>query len=127
MFFLIVKPQPLRSNPFPYTTLFRSRSAMMTFGHQLIEGDAGINPNSFDKLRVRAAERNMEFPMAAGDVGELTLEKLDEVFDAVLGSKVVHLNQWLKRKINALMRAAGQARSEERRVGKEWRSRGPPE
>src|SRR5690554_7397698 len=75
MFFLIVKPQPLRSNPFPYTTLFRSRSAMMTFGHQLIEGDAGINPNSFDGLRVRAAERNMEFPMAAGDVGELTLDR----------------------------------------------------
>ncbi|KKL22952.1 hypothetical protein LCGC14_2430240, partial [marine sediment metagenome] len=47
------------------------------------------------------------------DASALTLAKLDEVFDAVHGpnsGKIVTSNQFLRRKVSALVRAAGQAR-----------------
>lgn len=88
----------------------KARAAFRKFEETWFEGDGGIDPNSFDGLRVRATERGMEFNGAnATDRGELTLAMLDEVFDAVIGSKVLHANQWIKRKINALIRAQGAA------------------
>ena len=42
--------------------------------------------------------------------GCLTLAKLDELFDAVQGgADVLFMNKTLRRKVNTLMRAAGQA------------------
>ena len=42
--------------------------------------------------------------------GTLTLAKLDEMIDQVQGSPdVLFMNKTMRRKINALMRAAGQA------------------
>ena len=82
---------------------------------EFFEGDTGIDVNGFDGLRVRATESSMDFDMSASstDRAALTLEKLDEVFDAVHGDnsgKVMTSNQWLRRKVSALVRAAGQAR-----------------
>ncbi|MCC6311333.1 MAG: hypothetical protein IT345_10505 [Trueperaceae bacterium] len=89
----------------------KSRAAYRKFEEAIFEGDVGVDPNSFDGLRVRCTERGMEFKISTGtDRDELTLAKLDEILDAVVGAKTIHLNQWLKRKVNALMRAAGQAR-----------------
>lgn len=89
-----------------------ARSAYREFEEAVFEGDTGVDANAFDGYRVRAAERGMEFDATGSgtDRAELELSMLDEVFDAVPGSKVVHGNQWLRRKINALVRAAGQAR-----------------
>ena len=82
---------------------------------EFFEGDTGIDVNGFDGLRVRATESSMDFDMSASstDRAALTLEKLDEVFDAVHGDnsgKVMTSNQWLRRKVSALVRSAGQAR-----------------
>ncbi len=81
---------------------------------ELFEGDVGIDPNGFDGFRVRASESSMDFSMSSGtDVATLTLAKLDEIFDAVHGSnsgKILACNQFLKRKVSALVRSAGQAR-----------------
>ncbi len=81
---------------------------------EFFEGDVGIDPNGFDGLRVRASESSMDFSMSGTtDIAALTLAKLDEVFDAVHGpnsSKVLCSNQFLRRKVSALVRAAGQAR-----------------
>ena len=90
----------------------KARAAYRKFEETVFEGDTGIDPNSFDGLRIRTAERGMEFAGngSGTDRIELTLAMLDEVLMAVVGTKTIHLNQWLIRKINALMRAAGQAR-----------------
>lgn len=91
----------------------KARAAYRKFEETWFEGDTGVDPNAFDGLRVRAVERGMEFDAtgAGTDRVELTLAMLDEVLDAVIGgTRVIHLNQWLRRKVNALMRAAGQAR-----------------
>jgi hypothetical protein len=83
---------------------------------EFFEGDVGVDPNGFDGLRVRASESSMDFDMSgtgSTDRAALTLAKLDEVFDAVHGSnssKILACNQFLRRKVSALVRAAGQAR-----------------
>lgn len=90
----------------------KARAAFRKFEETVFEGDVGVDPNAFDGFRVRATERTMEFDATGSgtDRAELTLAMLDEVLDAVVGTKVIHTNQFLRRKINALMRAAGQAR-----------------
>jgi hypothetical protein len=90
----------------------KARAAYRKFEETVFEGDTGVDPNAFDGFRVRATERAMEFAGngTGTDRAELTLAMLDEVLDAVVGAKVIHCNQFLRRKINALVRAAGQSR-----------------
>lgn len=91
----------------------KMRAAERKWEETFFEGDRAVDANAFDGLRARAAESSMDFDMSGGtDVAALTLAKLDEVLDAVLdsGTRVIVANQWLLRKVNALMRAAGQAR-----------------
>lgn len=90
------------------------RSAKQKWLETFFEGDSGVDPNAFEGLRTRAIGTGMNFDMSTGtDRAALTLEKLDEVIEAVKGGPtVIALNQWLRRKVNALMRAAGQAREE---------------
>lgn len=97
---------------FQYQSNAKARAAQRLLETTWFEGDVGVDPNSFDGLRVRCTERGMEFDATGTgtDRVELSLSMLDEVLDAVVGSKVIHTNQWLRRKINALIRAAGQAR-----------------
>ncbi len=90
---------------------------------EFFEGDTGVDTNGFDGLRVRATESTMDFDMSgsgSSDRAALTLAKLDEVLDAVHGpngQKVIAMNQWLRRKVSALVRAAGQAREVVDRTG----------
>lgn len=89
----------------------KARATHRKLEELLYEGDIAVDPYGFDGLRNRASERNMEFDFANGtDAGELTLAKLDEMLDAVVGSPFLNTSQWVRRKINALMRAEGQAR-----------------
>jgi hypothetical protein len=94
----------------------KMRAARNEWLSEFFEGDVGVDTNGFDGLRVRASESSMDFDMSgtgSTDVAALTLAKLDEVLDAVHGAnsaKVLTMNQWLRRKISALVRAAGQAR-----------------
>ncbi len=83
---------------------------------EFFEGDVGIDTNGFDGLRVRATESSMDFDMSGSsstDVAALTLAQIDEILDAVHGrngDKVICSNQFLRRKVSALVRAAGQTR-----------------
>lgn len=91
----------------------KARAAYRKFEETVFEGDQGVDPNAFDGFRVRATERGMEFDATGTgtDRVALTLDMLDEEIDAVVGgTKTLHTNQWMRRKINALMRASGQAR-----------------
>lgn len=97
---------------FQYQANAKARAAHRLLETTWFEGDTGVDPNSFDGLRVRCIERGMEFDATGTgtDRVELALSMLDEVLDAVVGTKVIHTNQWMRRKVNALVRAAGQAR-----------------
>jgi hypothetical protein len=94
-----------------YQAEAKARATFRKIEETLIEGDPAVDPNAFDGMRLLAAERNMEFKATSGtDRDELRLEQLDEVLDAVYGDPFILGSQWHRRKINALMRAAGQAR-----------------
>ncbi len=94
----------------------RMRSMEQKWLDTFLEGDSGVDPNAFDGLRPRVSGGSADFDMSGSgsdDVAALTLEQLDEVMDFVVGlngGKAFLLNQFLRRKINALIRAAGQAR-----------------
>lgn len=78
----------------------------------LFEGDVGVDPASFDGLRVRLGGTSADINAGGTsntDAVALSLEKLDEAKDFIFGgASAIITNQWGKRKINALMRAAGQ-------------------
>ncbi len=79
----------------------------------LIEGDTAVDANSFTGFRPRISGTSLDYEMSATDAVALTLEKVDEVDEAVFGGPSSRLmNQWTRRKFNALMRSAGQAREE---------------
>lgn len=93
----------------------KMRAARNKWLAEFFEGDVGVDTNGFDGLRVRASESSMDFDMSggSGDASTLTLAKLDEVLDAVIGpnsGNIITSNQFLRRKVSALVRAAGQAR-----------------
>lgn len=88
----------------------KARATYRKIEETLIEGDPAVDPNAFEGMRLLANERTMEFNLGTSDREELTLSKLDEVLDAVYGSPFILCSQWHRRKVNALMRAAGQSR-----------------
>jgi len=91
----------------------KARATYRKIEENLYEGDPAVDPNTFQGFRILAGERGMEFDMSgtgSTDATELTLAKLDEVLDAVWGNPFINCNQWTRRKINALMRTAGQSR-----------------
>src|SRR3989454_12379788 len=93
--------RPPRSTLFPYTTLFRSH----TDRGRVVRGGGGIRPDLF--------------------VVPDTFTAKERAFMKALGNKIP--TYWDVRAGYALeAKAAGRVRSEERRVGKECRSRWSP-
>ncbi len=93
----------------------RMRSMEQKWLETLLEGDSGVDPNAFDGLRPRVSGTAADFDQSGSSTSPsaLTLEQLDEIIDFVVGlngGKAFLCNQFLRRKINALVRAAGQAR-----------------
>ena len=68
------------------------------------------DPNEFDGLKNRLTGSQV-IDMGATDGGDaLTLPKLDELMDAVTGGPdLILCNKTMRRKVNSLVRAAGQA------------------
>ena len=106
-----------------YTTGIRSRQLRAKvlaikekWLETFLEGDRGVDAASFEGLRTRVNGTGMDFDMSGSsstDRAALTLGKIDEVMEAVIGTtgqKVMLTNQWIRRKVNALVRAEGQAR-----------------
>lgn len=86
------------------------RAMSRRFEAAFIKGDETANPEEFDGLQIRVAGDQL---MKAGtNIGgdALTLAMLDELIDRLdFTPTVLLMNKTMRRKVNALMRAAGQA------------------
>lgn len=69
----------------------------------LIKGDSATNPREFDGLQNRITGSQL-IENHASTGGPLSLEKLDEVIDAVPGAAAIWLNKALRRRIKAAAR-----------------------
>ena len=88
----------------------KAKALALTFTAKFFNGDNSTDPKEFNGLKNRLTGDQV-LAMGSSDGGDtLTLAKLDELIDAVQGSPdVLFMNKTLRRKVNALMRAAGQA------------------
>ncbi|MCH7946133.1 MAG: hypothetical protein IIC73_09000, partial [Armatimonadetes bacterium] len=93
----------------------KGRAARQKWLETFFEGDTAVDLNSFDGLRVRHQDgtfisaNNIDISSDT-NVATLTLADLDQGIDAVVGGpSIMACNPFLRRKINALVRAAGQA------------------
>ena len=88
----------------------KAKAAALTYTDKFFNGINATDPNTFDGLKTRLTGSQV-IDMGSTDGGDtLTLAKLDEMLDQVQGSPdVIFCNKTMRRKINALMRAAGQA------------------
>ena len=86
----------------------KARSIAITFSEKFIEGDANATPNEFNGIRRRLASNTPQIVSLASGGATLTLNDLDQLIDAVIGSGDgnVHLfgNKTLRRKITELAR-----------------------
>jgi hypothetical protein len=88
----------------------KGKAASLEYTKKFFKGDNSTDPNEFDGLEKRLTGDQV-IDMGSSDGGDtLALDKLDETLDAVQGSAdVIFCNKTMRRKINSLMRAAGQA------------------
>ena len=88
----------------------KAKAAALYFTKMFFEGDSESDAKQFDGLKVRLTG-NQLIAMGSTSGGDaLTLAKLDELIDAVQGGPdVLFMNKTLRRKVNTLIRAAGQA------------------
>ena len=83
----------------------KAKAASLEYTRCFFKGDSETNTKEFDGL-----QRRLTGDQVIDMGGTLTLAKLDEMIDAAQGSPdVLFCNKTMRRKINALMRAAGQA------------------
>lgn len=88
----------------------KAKSASLFFTKCFFKGDSESEPRSFDGLQERLTGSQL-IDMGSTSGGDtLTLAKLDELIDAVQGGPdVLFMNKTMRRKVNTLIRAAGQA------------------
>lgn len=87
-------------------TRLKAKAAAIFFTQSFFEGDSVADPNSFDGLRTSLTGAQV---ITAGTNGAaLTLTMLDDLLATIDGMPdVIYANDWLIRKINALVRATG--------------------
>ena len=88
----------------------KAKAAALTYTQKFFKGDNANDPNEFDGLQKRLTGSQIidAGSTSGGDV--LTLDKLDELIDAVQGGPdLIFCNKVIRRKISALVRASGQA------------------
>ena len=88
----------------------KAKAAALTYTTKFFKGDNCNDPNEFDGLEKRlTGSQVLDVGTTAGG-DALTLDKLDELLDAVQGgADVLFMNKIMRRKVSALVRAAGQA------------------
>jgi hypothetical protein len=88
----------------------KAKSTSLEYTRCFFSGDNSTNPDEFDGLENRLTGDQL---IAAGSTSSgdtLTLDMVDILIDAVQGAPdVLFMNKTMRRKINSLMRAAGQA------------------
>ncbi len=88
----------------------KAKAAALDFTKTFFKGDEDTNSDSFDGLEQRLTGAQVIDAGSTSGGDELTLDKLDEAIDAVQGTPdVLFMNKTMRRKVNALMRASGQA------------------
>ena len=88
----------------------KAKSESLKFTATFFNGDSIANTKSFDGLKARLTGDQV-ISMGSTDGGDaLTLTKLDEMIDAVVGGPdAIFLNKRLRRKVSDLVRAANQS------------------
>jgi len=88
----------------------KAKAASLEYTKKFFKGDNSNDPNEFDGLENRLTGDQKIAAGATANGSTLTLAKIDELLDAVVGgADCLFMNKILRRKVNALVRAAGQA------------------
>jgi hypothetical protein len=89
----------------------KAKALQQKFEEIFIYGDSAVNSKQFDGLRkiINTGQAGDQVIAMAASGDTLTLDKLDELIDAVKGGKpdILLMSRRSRRKINALVRAAG--------------------
>mgnify|MGYP006272869937 CR=1 FL=1 len=108
----LVKTQGNVNNLRSIYDAMKAKACALTFTANFFNGDNSDDPNEFDGLKNRLTGDQVvtaDSPASGGDT--LTLDLLDQLIDAVQGGPdVLFMNKTMRRKVNELMRSAGQAR-----------------
>ncbi len=105
----IIKTAGPDSNPVSEEISSKTKAESMLFNALFIRGDADTNVNAFNGLEKRLTGSQV-LDMGSTTGGDiLTLDALDELIDMVGNPSALIMNTWTRRKVNRLMRAAGQA------------------
>jgi hypothetical protein len=88
----------------------KAKAASLFFTKNFFKGDVLTNPKGFDGLEKRLTGAQVINCGSSSGGDTLSLDKIDELIDAVAGGPdVLFMNKTMRRKVNALMRAAGSA------------------
>ncbi len=88
----------------------RAKAIAALFTKNFFKGDNSSNSKAFDGLEARITGNQLLSAGTTAGGDALTLALLDELVDKVQGGPdVLFMNKFMRRKVNALMRAAGQA------------------
>jgi hypothetical protein len=88
----------------------KAKAAALEYTKKFFKGDNSTDPNEFDGLENRLTGDQVIDQGSTSGGDALTLDKIDELLDAVQGgADVLFMNKTLRRKVNSLVRAAGQA------------------
>lgn len=92
-------------------TRMKTKALSKAIEEAFFKGDTASNPKEFDGLQARLTGSQVIDAKGSTTAGDpLTLDKLDELIDLVDEVDVLFMNRFMRRKVNALRRAAGQAR-----------------
>lgn len=88
----------------------KAKAASLYFTKMYFEGDSSTYATQFDGLQTRLTGDQLIAMGSTSGGDTLTLAKIDELIDAVQGGPdVLFMNKTMRRKVNTLIRAAGQA------------------
>lgn len=88
----------------------KAKAVALEFTKKFFSGSNTTDPNEFDGLESRLTGGQVLNMGSTSGGDALTLDKLDELLDAVQGSAdVLYMNKTMRRKVNKLIRAAGQS------------------
>ncbi len=106
----LVKTQGKGNNIRATYDAMKAKAFALEYTKKFFKGDNATNPKEFDGLQNRLTGDQLINMGSTSGGDTLTLAKLDELLDAVIGgADVLFMNKPMRRKVNALMRAAGQA------------------
>lgn len=102
---VLVKSQGHENNIRAIHDGMKAKAASLTYTKKFFKGDTAVTATEFDGLQKRLVGDQL-----IDMNGTLTLAGLDELIDAVQGTpSALFMNKIMRRKVNALMRTAGQA------------------